>query len=116
MAETNSATSPAAEINVEVAYALPQRQEVIRLKLAAGSTLQQAVERSRLLDKYPEIDLAKAKLGIFGKLSKADVVLRDRDRGNLPPPDCRSQGGSQAACRRGQGDEEGRRQRGMIPP
>ena len=33
-----------------------------------------------ILEKYPEIDLEKGKFGIFGKLSKTDAVLRDRDR------------------------------------
>ena len=67
-------------IAVEVVYALPRRQELIRLKLPAGSTVRQAVEASGLLQKYPEIDLARNKLGIFGKLSKLDTQLRDRDR------------------------------------
>lgn len=65
---------------VEVVYALPQQQELIRLKLPMGSTLQQAVEVSGLLQKYPEIDLEKNKLGIFGKLRKADTLLREHDR------------------------------------
>lgn len=67
-------------IAVEVVYALPERQELIQLRLPSGSTLQQAVEASGLLQKFPEIDLAKNKVGIFGKLSKTDTVLRDRDR------------------------------------
>lgn len=82
MADTDSS----ATIQVEVAYALPQRQELIRLKLAAGSTLRQAVEASGVLEKYPEIDIAKAKMGIFGKLGKADTVLRDRDRVEIYRP------------------------------
>ena len=65
---------------VEVVYALAQHQEAIRLTLPVGSTLQQAIEASGLLDKYQEIDLAKNKLGIFGKLSKADAPLREHDR------------------------------------
>lgn len=73
-------------ITIEVIYALPQQQELVRLELAAGSSLQQAVEQSGLLDKYPEIDLAKNKLGIYGKLSKADAVLRDRDRVEIYRP------------------------------
>lgn len=73
-------------IAVEVVYALPQRQELIRLKLPAGSTVQQAVETSGLMQKYPEIDLAKNKLGIFGKLSKPDAQLRDRDRVEIYRP------------------------------
>jgi len=83
MADTNSTP---ATINVEVIYALPQRQELIRLKLPAGSTLQQAVQISGLPEKYPEIDLAKGKFGLFGKLSKADTVLRERDRVEIYRP------------------------------
>lgn len=67
-------------LHVEVVYALPQRQELVKLTLPAGSTLQQAVEASGLLQRYPEIDLAKLKLGVYGKLSKPDALLRDRDR------------------------------------
>jgi putative ubiquitin-RnfH superfamily antitoxin RatB of RatAB toxin-antitoxin module len=33
-----------------------------------------------MLQKYPGIDLSVNKLGIFGKLTKADAVVRDRDR------------------------------------
>lgn len=71
---------------IEVIYALPQQQERVGLHMAAGSTVQQAVEQSGLLQKYPEIDLAKAKLGIYGKLSKADTPLRDRDRVEIYRP------------------------------
>jgi len=70
----------AESINVEVVYALPQRQEIIRLTLPSCSTLHQAVVASGLLEKYPDIDLARSKLGIYGKLSKPDTPLRERDR------------------------------------
>lgn len=68
------------EISVEVAYALPHHQEVLSLKVASGSTVSQAVEKSGILADFPEIDLATAKIGIFGKQTKLDVVLRDKDR------------------------------------
>lgn len=76
----------AEEIKVEVVYALPSRQEVVPLTLPAGSTLQQALEASGLLVKYPEIDLAKNKFGIYSKISKLDTVLRDRDRVEIYRP------------------------------
>lgn len=76
----------AGNLHVSVVYALPQRQEMVQLSLPEGATLQQAVEASGLLQKFPEIDLAKNKLGIFGKLSKADTVLRDRDRVEIYRP------------------------------
>ena len=67
-------------IAIEVVYALAHHQEVVCLKLPSGSTVQQALEASGLLQKFPEIDLAKNKPGIFGKLCKADTPLRENDR------------------------------------
>lgn len=76
----------AENINVEVIYALAARQELVEVKLPEGSTLQQAVEASGLLAKYPEIDLAKGKFGIFAKLSKLDAQVRDKDRVEIYRP------------------------------
>lgn len=73
-------------IRVEVVYALPERQEIVRVVLADGSTLMQAVEASGLLAKYPEIDPARNKFGIFAKLSKTDAILRDHDRVEIYRP------------------------------
>lgn len=73
-------------IKIEVAYARPDRQEVVGLTMPAGSTLRQAIEASGLLQRYPDIDLAKAKVGIFGKLGKMDTVLRERDRVEIYRP------------------------------
>jgi len=69
-----------AQIEIELVYALPNEQSLLRHKVAAGTTVAQAIASSGLLEKYPEIDLATNKLGIFGKLAKADTVLREKDR------------------------------------
>ena len=76
----------AESLSIEIAYALPQKQELVQLKLPAGSTVQQAIEASGLKQKHPEIDLAKNKVGVFGKLSKLDTPLRDRDRVEIYRP------------------------------
>jgi len=73
-------------LSIEVCYALSGKQEIVRVKLPVGSTLQQALEASGLLGKYPEIDLKKNKFGIFAKLSKLDSVLRDQDRVEIYRP------------------------------
>jgi len=73
-------------LNIEVCYALSGKQEVARLKLPSGATVQQALEASGLLTKYPEIDLKKNKFGVFAKLSKLDSVLRDQDRVEIYRP------------------------------
>ena len=73
-------------INVEVVYALPERQDLVSIKLPAGATLQRAIEASGLLLKYPEIDLASGRFGIYSRISKPDSVLRDRDRVEIYRP------------------------------
>jgi len=69
-----------------VVYATPARQDVAKLELASGSTVASAIEASGLLQKYPEIDLARNKLGVYSKLAKADTVLRDKDRVEIYRP------------------------------
>lgn len=76
----------AEQIKVEVVYALPDKQEILVLRLPAGSTVREAIDRSGILQKYPEIDPEKNKLGIFAKLTKPDAVLRDRDRVEIYRP------------------------------
>lgn len=75
-------------INVEVAYASGAHQhELVKLILPEGSRVQDALEASGLLERHPEIDPnADNKLGVFGKLTKPDAVLRDRDRVEIYRP------------------------------
>lgn len=73
-------------LHVEVIYALPQKQQIIPVSLAAGATVRQAIEASGILQKHPEIDLTKNKIGVFAKLAKLETVLRDRDRVEIYRP------------------------------
>lgn len=73
-------------IHVEVVYGRQDRQKVATIMLNEGATVRDAVERSGLLAEFPEIDLAKNKLGIWNKLAKADAVVRDRDRVEIYRP------------------------------
>ena len=68
------------KILVEVAYAKEDEQVIIPLNVDAGTTLEQAIQLSGILEHYPEIDLAQNKTGIFGKIAKADTELREKDR------------------------------------
>jgi putative ubiquitin-RnfH superfamily antitoxin RatB of RatAB toxin-antitoxin module len=71
---------------IEVAYALPEEQVLITLDVEQGTTVEQAVKLSGILEKFTDIDLTKNKLGIFGKATKADQVLRDKDRVEIYRP------------------------------
>lgn len=73
-------------LNVEVVYPLSDKQEVFAVRVPAGATVRQAIEASGVLGKYPEIDLAKNKLGIYAKLTKPDAAVRDRDRVEIYRP------------------------------
>jgi putative ubiquitin-RnfH superfamily antitoxin RatB of RatAB toxin-antitoxin module len=73
-------------IQVQVIYALPEHQEIVTIELPEGATALQAVERSGLLQKHSDIDLAHNKIGIFARLVKMDHVLRDRDRVEIYRP------------------------------
>lgn len=73
-------------IKVEVLYALPHEQTLLSVDVAQGTTLADAVKISGMLERYPDIDLASNKVGIFGKLSKQDVALRDKDRVEIYRP------------------------------
>jgi putative ubiquitin-RnfH superfamily antitoxin RatB of RatAB toxin-antitoxin module len=68
------------KINIEVVYALPHEQILLKQAVPSGTTVAEAIQASGVLQKHPEIDLASNKLGIFGKLTKADTLLRDKDR------------------------------------
>ncbi len=101
-------------ISVEVVYAQPVRQHLITLILPAGSSVRQAIEASGLVDKHPEIDLAKNKVGIFAKLTKLDTVLRDRDRIEIyrpllaDPKEVRKQRAAEGkAMKKGAGETDG---------
>lgn len=73
-------------IHVEVAYALPQVQMLIPLNVPEGTTLEEAVKLSGVLEKFPDIDLASSKVGIWNKVSELSAVLRDKDRVEIYRP------------------------------
>ena len=73
-------------IEIEVVYALPENQITRQLSVPLGTTAEQAVGFSGIIHLFPEIDLLRNKLGIFGKLVKPDATLRDRDRVEIYRP------------------------------
>jgi putative ubiquitin-RnfH superfamily antitoxin RatB of RatAB toxin-antitoxin module len=68
------------EILIEIAYALPEEQVIISIKVPTIFNVQQAIEKSGIQKKFPSIDLSKNKVGIFGKKTTLDHTLNDRDR------------------------------------
>lgn len=75
-------------MTVEVVYGLPQQQTLLTLVVPAGTTVREAARLSRLAERYPEIDIEHAPLGIFGRLQKDPdaTVLREGDRVEIYRP------------------------------
>ena len=69
-------------IQVEVAYALPQKQKILTVDVEPGTTMLDAVKQSGIEREFPELDLAEAKFGIFGKATRTPEtdVVRAGDR------------------------------------
>ncbi|MBL1294611.1 MAG: RnfH family protein [Thiotrichales bacterium] len=67
-------------IEIEVAYATLEEQVIFKQSVAADASVEAALLESGLLERYPEIDLAVNKVGVFGKLCKLDAGLRPGDR------------------------------------
>lgn len=67
-------------ITIEVAYALPDEQRILTLQVEEGCTIETAIDRSGILEIFPEIDLMKQKVGIFSKLKKLSDHVQDGDR------------------------------------
>ena len=61
-----------AKISVEVAYALPDKQQILVVEVPEGSTALQAAEASGIVNIFADIDLEKAKMGVFGKAVKPE--------------------------------------------
>ena len=67
-------------IHVEVVYALPEEQRVYTLVVNKDMSVEEIIKQSGVLEQYPEIDLAKNKVGVFSRNVKLDATVRDKDR------------------------------------
>ena len=67
-------------LDIEVAYATPDREIIIGLQLPRGATAKDAIERSGIMQRAPEIDWATNKIGVYGKLCAPNHVLHQHDR------------------------------------
>jgi putative ubiquitin-RnfH superfamily antitoxin RatB of RatAB toxin-antitoxin module len=74
------------KIRVEVAYALPHKQALLEIQVAAGTTVLEAAQQSGIADKFDGVDLENAKFGIFGQVVAPRQVLRDGDRVEIYRP------------------------------
>jgi uncharacterized protein len=73
-------------MHVGVAYADKFKQTWLKLDVPDGSCAHHAILRSGLLDQFPEIDLARNQVGIFGKVVRLDTALAAGNRVEIYRP------------------------------
>lgn len=73
-------------LQIEVAFAGVNQQKVIRLSVAPGTTVTEAIAQSGLLQEFPEIDPAAMKTGIYSRVCPGTERVRDGDRVEIYRP------------------------------
>jgi putative ubiquitin-RnfH superfamily antitoxin RatB of RatAB toxin-antitoxin module len=67
-------------LRIEVVYALPARQALVALEVEAGATVQHAIDRSGIAERFPGQNMAVRAVGIWGQLVGRQYAVRDGDR------------------------------------
>lgn len=75
-----------ADIEVEVVYAAQARQARYAVKMQRGATVREAIEASGALSDFPEVDLGRNRVGIYGRLVQLSTVLSNGDRVEILRP------------------------------
>ena len=73
-------------MQIGVAYSEPAQQIWLTIDVPDGATVGDAIERSGILRMFPHIDHSIQKVGIFGKIVKAEAALRPGDRVEIYRP------------------------------
>ena len=75
-------------IQVEVAYALPNKQKIMLVEVAEGTSVYEAAINSGIEQYFPDLQVADCKMGIFGKTvaKPQQQVLRQGDRVEIYRP------------------------------
>jgi len=70
------------KLEIEVAFALPDKQKILTLKVPAGTSVLDAALSSGMESHFTGLDIASSRLGIFGKLvaKPAEQEVRQGDR------------------------------------
>jgi putative ubiquitin-RnfH superfamily antitoxin RatB of RatAB toxin-antitoxin module len=71
---------------LEVAYAKPEEQVIVTIKVPQGTTIGQVVQLSGLLARFPEISSSGLKVGIFGAACKPEQAVKQGDRVEIYRP------------------------------
>lgn len=67
-------------LRIEVVYALPDEVWKRTLELPPGSTVRDAIVRSKVLQAHPSLSLDDLAVGVYGQSCALDRLVQDDDR------------------------------------
>lgn len=73
-------------IQVEVVYALPEKQYILPVSLPEGSTVEEAITRSGILEIRQDINLMQNKVGVYSRGVKLSDEVKQGDRVEIYRP------------------------------
>lgn len=73
-------------IAVEVAYAGPQGQFLLRVELPEGATTGDAIRASGIASRLPGVEIGERNVGIWSRVCGLSAALRDGDRVEIYRP------------------------------
>ena len=73
-------------VAIEVVYVGAEREFLKALRVPPGTSLRGAIERSRVLQECPEIDLGRLSVGIFGRVCALEATVAAGDRVEIYRP------------------------------
>lgn len=73
-------------MEIEVAYATPQKQALIRVEAPEGCTVAEALELSGIRERFPQIQIKAGQVGVFSQKVALDHRLRPGDRVEIYRP------------------------------
>lgn len=68
-------------IEIEVAFASPKKQKIIKLNIDENASVIEAISLSNIQKEFPEFDILSMPVGIFGKkIDSLNYKLKNTDR------------------------------------
>ncbi len=70
----------------KVVYPLPEEQIIFQIASDNVITIKEAILRSGVLEKYPQLEINNLNVGIYGSEKTLDTLLEDNDRVEIYRP------------------------------
>ncbi len=73
-------------LEVEVVFALPEEQQLLVVSLSQGATVADAIAAAGVAGKFPEMDIDSLEVGIWGRVTDRDALVKAGDRVEIYRP------------------------------